>query len=214
MGGPVRVGRVLVAKVNIVGAKVATAKGGVVGHGKARGATAGEGGIEGRANGQHARVDIVTQQGVADVGLVPPNLDVVLGRLVVADGAGVGAVLGGLVGLAEQVQGARPRDVELLHVLAGADEEVVGHRVVGEGEDGGLDRGEAGARVVLAHKDGAIGTALQRVRRLFLALGVRRRGEGRRRVAVGYHERGGEAEAESCRSSERGGGGGGQHDDH
>lgn len=209
MSWTVRVRSVLIAEVNVVRSKVPTAKGRVIWHSKASSPTTSESGIQGRANGQHAGVDIVTQQGVANIGLVPPDLDVVLGSLVVADVAGVGLVLRGLVGLAEQVQGARMGDVELLDVLTGANEDVVGHRVVGDGEDGRLDGGEAGAGVVLAHVDGAVGAALQRVHRLLLALGVGGRWEGRGRVAVGHDDRRGETEAEGCRGSE--GGEGGQH---
>lgn len=101
MGRAVRVGRILVAEVDVVGPEIRTAKGRVVGHGEAHRPAAREGGVQGRADGQHARVDIVTEQGVADVGVVPPDLDVVLpGRLVIVARGGtarVRPVLRGLV---------------------------------------------------------------------------------------------------------------------
>lgn len=129
VGGAVRVGGVLVAEVNVVGPEIATAKGSVVGHGEARGAAAREGGVQGRADGQDARVDIVAEQGVGNVGIVPPDLDVVgaRGRLVVVARGGAGGVrlvARGPVRLAQEVQGARAGDVELLDVGAGADENV------------------------------------------------------------------------------------------
>lgn len=215
MRGPHGVGRVLVAEVDVVGAEVATAKGRVVGHGKARGPAAGEGGVERRADGQDARVDIVAEEGVADVGDVPVDLDVVWGRCLVVVIGIVRRVPRGEVRLAQEVQGPRAGDVELLDVGAGADEDVVRWQivvvvVVREGQDGGLDRGVAGARVVGAHVDGAVGTALEGVGRLLLALGEgNRRGVG---VCGGVVCQGGadKKEAECCCCCRKGTGG---HDD-
>lgn len=118
--------------------------------------------------------------------------------MVVADGGGVGPVPRGAVRLAEEVERAGARDVELLDVGAGADEDVVGIRVVGEGQDGALDRGEVGARVVGADVEGPRGAALEGVGRLLLALGKGRRRVGRRRVGVcpGRAGREGEGEAQ------------------
>lgn len=67
-----------------------------------------------------------------------------------------------------------------------------------------MDRGEAGARVVLAHVDGAVGTALEGVGRLTLALGEGGRWVRGRRVPVAIGQGGDDEaqEAECCRSRE------------
>lgn len=46
-----------------------------------------------------------------------------------------------VAGLAEEVEGAGAGDVDLLGVVTGQDEDGGGGGVVGEGRDGGLDRG-------------------------------------------------------------------------
>lgn len=203
MGGPVRVRELLVPKVDIVRPKVGRPKRRVVRHRKARCAAARQGGVEGWANGEHAGVDIVAVLVAADVGSVEPDLDIILGSLVVAHAACVGPALRGQVGLAEQVERAGAGDVELLVVAAGGDEDVVRGRVVWEGQDGALDRGKVGAGVVGAHKDGAVGTALQRIGRLLLALGKGGRRIGSRGVAVCQ---GWASEAQGEQSSQQGGG--------
>lgn len=184
MGRAVGVRELLVPEVDVVSAEVPRAEGRVVRDGKAGGAAPGQGGVEGWTDGQDAGVDVVGELVAADVGLVEPDLDVILDGVVVGEAGGVGPVARGQVGLAEQVEGRGAGDVELLDVLASGDEDVVGDRVVGEGRDGALDRGEVGAGVVEAHEDGAIRAALEGIGRLALALGKGGRWVGRGGVGV------------------------------
>lgn len=107
------------------------------------------------------------------------HLHVVLRVAGVRDVARVGFPLGREVGLAQQVERAGARHVELLVVDARADEDVVGSRVVGEREDGRLDACEGGAAVLGGDVDGALRAALEGVGGLALALGEGCRWMGR-----------------------------------
>lgn len=123
---------------------------------------------------------IVTDGTTADIGTVVPDLDIVLDGLVVADVCSVGLALGGQVGLAEEIEGRRACNVELLEIGACGNEDVVWDSVVWDGENGGLDAAERGTGVIEADVDGAIGTALEGVGRLLLAFG-----KGGRRIGCG-----------------------------
>lgn len=117
----------------------------------------------------------IVRKRLVEVGRVPVDLDIIDGCLVRGVGPKdirVGLVGRRTVGLAEEGQRALPRDVELLRVDAGADQDGVGVRVVRNRRNGRLDALEVGARVVLADEDGPVWASRERICRLLLAFCV------------------------------------------
>ena len=129
-----------VHEVDVVGAEIGVAEGSARGHSIASRTAAGEGGVERRSDGKRGGEGVVERTGgVGAGGLVPDHDNVVLRAWIVACLVDPSIWCVRCGGLAEEIDRARARDIELFGVVPRENQDSVGSGVVGEGKDSGLN---------------------------------------------------------------------------